>query len=200
MNRSANVLSGLTAVVLLLLSALSAPARPVAAQGDYYNNFEQSLKPWVAGAGSSLALQQGDSACPFIGVGAAHLAPPLNLRPGPRLLQWMQASFPSTAAGTLTVSFAAKSDVDCGAGCAPAIYIGSQAPTAASPFVANFPVAGSNAWSYYHYAFKLGKNQANLIYVALGLTPGPGDGPIGPAPGMSYDCLRVQIQSVIDLK
>jgi hypothetical protein len=194
MNRTANALL-VVAVVGLLLAVLGAPARPVAAgSGDYFNNFEENLKPWVAGAGSTLVLQRGDSACPSIGVGAAHVGSKLSWATVPPEMHWMEASFPNSGAGTLAVTFAAKSDATCGAGCTPVIYVGDRPVASAGAFASTFGTAVSVGWSYYNHSAKLARSDSDRVYVALGVTAGPSAGIIKPVLGMSFDCLSVKMQ------
>jgi hypothetical protein len=198
MNRATTTLLVLVAMVTLLVTVAGATPQPVAAQGGYFYNFEEKLEPWKAGAESALVLQRGDSACPSIGVGAAHVGNMLSLRPGYGPLRWMQASFPAKPGNTLTLTFAAKADATCAVGCTPVVYAGGAPPKEANAFHSNFASASSVEWRHYRYTTKLDSDLVDRVYVGLGVTPGYELNPSGTGLGMSFDCVGVQIDTVTD--
>src|SRR6266487_3490344 len=93
------------ASMLIALTALSIGPRPqpAAAGGAYSYNFEESLKPWSAGANSNLTLSHADNLCPMEpGTGMALVTRKVVGT------AYMRASFPANTGDGVVVDWATK--------------------------------------------------------------------------------------------
>lgn len=207
-----NTLTMLAAAAVLLVLSLGSAARPAAADGSYYFNFEQGVKPWIASAndhskGYTLDIREGENGCrsPL----DFHFARMEFIATDDAPGAWMQTSFQGSGVDTLTLDFAAKNAEKCES-CQTIVYVGRDVPKNESQFKTVKPATtgAANQWQSYHYQVSV--LDAGVVHVAIGFR-GPVNSLIGSQPGSDdvaagivraggIDCLNVNIQSLAEAK
>src|SRR5438477_12917601 len=101
----------------VLAAVLLWPVRPAVAKAMDYYDFEKTTKPWASGApaGSKvtpLALHGGENGCPSV-FDTLHALAQFQTEPGKASGAWIVASFPSTGADLVRLSWSAKGSKLC---------------------------------------------------------------------------------------
>ena len=190
----------LTSFALALTVAPLANPGAVAAKGDFYFDFEASVKPWAAdGHGTegyqTLEQGQGDVACidlvpinhfAILRAGKAEAtsgAPGIPLPVG----TWMEVAFASAPGShRVEISFYARSEAGC-EGCIPLVYAGGAPPALITQFEA---AAGegnlTSYWQEYRYksTVDIPDQQSSALYTAIGWS--------GTDAAIALDCVSVR--------
>jgi hypothetical protein len=184
----------------IALGPVASPA-PVAAKGNFYFDFEESVEPFKAtGQGSdsvrTLERRQGDSVCNdppvnnyavlaaknLVTLGPAEPDVPLPVG------TWMGADFEAAPGPHLVeVVFWARNEIGC-EGCFPALYAGASAPQHITQFE---DVSESkylkDFWQEYRYKMTVDLPQGTEnIHVAFGWA--------GTQAAVGYDCMRIDLK------
>ena len=195
----------------LAVIAVLAMARSASASGQFFFDFEQTLKPWALTTDSgtkvaSFERRTGENGCPSLhgnsyanikfAVGKAGAA------------GWMQTDFLGSGSDSVMIDFAARTEGECTT-CKPVVYIGKFAATSADQFVAVSPSPGDHpksflslsgptlgGWTNYHYQTIVG--EAQTIYLGVGVAMPhtmPLKGSPNPVVSVGLDCLSIDIKS-----
>lgn len=185
--------------VLALALTLGAPARPAAASGDYYYDFEAASEVWAAGgdswiSGETSTIKSDDNYCPESGTHYDNLTWVYSSYATAAV--WLVKSFPGDGSDTVTVSWAIRDESSfCSTtiSCITGYYIGTSAPTAQTQFTTvNGPITNQDWHTYDNSSYSAGTS-GNTIYVAFMWRPqfGYDNKPLA----MGFDCLDVNIQA-----